>query len=178
MIDKYGTVDIDVELGVQATGSSWRKLTGVLYDRKIPLRLKAKVYEAIIRPALTYGSECWAMKVTNKSKIATTEMSIHASRDPRSAETRSHGKSGNPTHTKRITDRRGYAQWSSSLVRTCPETRCKHRHPQSDGAGNTRYQTTRTSQEDMAPTDQGRHDGRECYPGCGPRPGGVEKKDL
>ena len=34
-------------------------------------------------------------------------------------------------------------------------------------------QTTRTSQEDMAPTDQGRHDGR----GCGPRPAGVEKKD-
>ena len=37
-------------------------------------RLKAKVYEAIIRPALTYGSECWAMKVTNKRNIATTEM--------------------------------------------------------------------------------------------------------
>ena len=50
------------------------KLTGVLYDRKIPLRLKLKVYEAIIRPALTYVSECWAMKVTNKRKIATTEM--------------------------------------------------------------------------------------------------------
>ena len=32
-------------------------------------------------------------------------------------------------------------------------------------------------QQDMAPTDQGRHDGRGCYPGCGPRPEGVEKKD-
>ena len=41
------------------------------------LRLKAKVYEAIIRPALTYGRECWAMKVTNKRKIATTEMRMH-----------------------------------------------------------------------------------------------------
>ena len=56
--------------------SRWRKLTGVLYDRKIRLRLKAKVYEAIIRPALTYGSECWATNVTNKRKIATTEMRI------------------------------------------------------------------------------------------------------
>ena len=26
---------------------------------------------------------------------------------------------------------------------TFPETRCNQRHPQSDGAGNTRYQTTR-----------------------------------
>ena len=74
VIDKDGTIDRDVDLRVRAAWSSWRKLTGVLYDRKIPLRLKAKVYEAIIRPALTYGSECWAMKVTNKRKIATTEI--------------------------------------------------------------------------------------------------------
>ena len=74
VIDKDGTIDRDVDLRVQAAWSSWRNLTGVLYDRKIPLRLKANVHEAIIRPALTYGSECWAMKVTNKRKIATTEM--------------------------------------------------------------------------------------------------------
>ena len=74
MIDKDGTIDRDVDLREQAAWSSWRKLTGVLYDWKIPLRLKAKVYEAIIRPALTYGSECWAMKVTNERKIDTTEM--------------------------------------------------------------------------------------------------------
>ena len=74
VIDRDGTINRDVDLRVRAAWSSWRKLTGVLYDRKIPLRLKAKVYEAIIRPALTYGSECWAMKVTNKRKIATTEM--------------------------------------------------------------------------------------------------------
>ena len=73
-VDRDGTIDRDVDLRVRAAWSSWKKLTGVLYYRNIPLRLKAKVYEAIIRPALTYGSECWAMKVTNKRKIATTEM--------------------------------------------------------------------------------------------------------
>ncbi len=36
---------------------------------------------------------------------------------------------------------------------------------------------TRTTQEDMAPTDEGRHDGRGCYPGCRPRPEGVETED-
>ena len=140
---------------MQAAWSCWRKMTGVLYDRKIPLRLNTTIglYESIIRPALTYGSECWAMRVTNKRKIATTGMRmlrgiLEVSRR------------GNLTHTTRFTDRRGYARWPSSLVWTCPETRCKQSHPQSDGAGNTRYQKTRTSHEDMAPTDQGRHDGR------------------
>ena len=67
-----------------------------------------------------------------------------ASRDPRSVERRTHAKRGHPTHTTHYTYRRGYAQWPSSLVRSCPETRRKQRHPQSGGAGNTRCQTTRT----------------------------------
>ena len=74
VIDKDGTIDNDVDLRVQAAWSRWRKLTGVLYDRKILLRLKAKVYETIIIPVLTYWSECWATKVTNKRKIATMEL--------------------------------------------------------------------------------------------------------
>ena len=74
VIDQDGTIDTYVDLRMHAAWSSWRKLTGVLYDRNIPLRLNAKVYAAIIRPALTRGSECWAMKVTSKRKIATTEM--------------------------------------------------------------------------------------------------------
>ena len=40
VIDRDGTIDRDVDLRVRAAWSSWRKLTGVLYDRKIPLRLK------------------------------------------------------------------------------------------------------------------------------------------
>ena len=44
VVDRDGTIDIDVDLRVRAACSIWRKLTGVLYDRKIPLRLKAKVY--------------------------------------------------------------------------------------------------------------------------------------
>ena len=36
VIDKDGTINKDVDLRVQAAWSSWRKLTGVLYDRKIP----------------------------------------------------------------------------------------------------------------------------------------------
>ena len=142
--------------------------------RTIPLRLKAKIYETIIRPALTYGSEGWAMKVTNKRKIATTEMRML--RGILGVSRRDHMRNVEIRRILHLSPL-GYAQWPSSLVWTCSETRCNQRHPQSDGAGNTRYQTTRAPQEDMAPTDEGRHGGRGCYPGCGPRPEGVEKED-
>ena len=100
-----------------------------------------------------------------------------ASRDPRSVETRPPEKRGNPAHSTHFTDRRGYALWPSSLVWTCPETRCGQCHSHSDEPGNTRYQTTRTPQEDVEPTTEGRHDGRGCDPGYGPRPDGVETED-
>ena len=124
----------------------------------------------VCHDCLTYGSECWAMKVTNKRNIPAKEMRML--REILGVSRRDHAKRGNPTHSTRFTDRR-----DSSLVWTRPETICKQRHSQNDEPGNTRYQTTRTSQQDMAPTNEGRQDGRGCYPGCGPRPEGVEKKD-
>ena len=113
-----------------------------------------RIYKAIIRPALTYGSECWAMKVTNERKIATTEMRML--RGILGVSRRDHMRNeeiGRILHVSPIDE-----VTPSSLVWTCPETRCKQRHSQSDGPGNTMYQTTRTSQQDMSPTDQGRHD--------------------
>ena len=165
-----------VKLRVQDAWSSWRKLTGVLYDRKIPLRLKAKIYQTIIRP----GSDVWERMLGDEGdqqeedcyhgdEDASRDLGVSRRDHMRNEEIR------RILHLSPIDE--GYAQWPSSLVWTCPETRCNQRHPQSDGAGNTRYQTTRAPQEDMTPTDEGRHGGRGCYPRCGPRPEGVEKED-
>ena len=71
VIDKDGTIDRDVDLRVQAAWSSWRKFSGVLYSHHAQ---SEDIRDHKTRPALTYASECWAMKVTNKKKIATTEM--------------------------------------------------------------------------------------------------------
>ena len=52
-------------------------------------------------------------------------------------------------------------------------------HPQSDGAGNTRCQTTRAPQEDIWPQQMNEDMAGVVllYPGCGPRPEGVGKED-
>ena len=47
---------------------------GFLYAENIPLRLNSKVNKALISPALTDRSECWAMDVNTKRNIAITEM--------------------------------------------------------------------------------------------------------
>ena len=71
----------------------------------------------VCNDCLKYGSECWAMKVTNKRKLDCYYGDEGASRDPRSVETRSHAKRGNPTHSTRFTDRRGRLRWFGHVHR-------------------------------------------------------------
>ena len=40
----------------------WKEVSGVMCDSKMPVKWKDKVFKTIIRPAMTYGSECWAVK--------------------------------------------------------------------------------------------------------------------
>ena len=38
------------------------------------MKLKDRVFKTIIRPAMTYGSECWAIKKKDESKLNSAEM--------------------------------------------------------------------------------------------------------
>ncbi|KAL6559482.1 hypothetical protein OROGR_004599 [Orobanche gracilis] len=74
IIQKEGEVEDDVTHRIKAGWLKWRAATGVLCDKKVPLKLKGKFYRAAIRPAMLYGSECWAMKKTLESKLEAAEM--------------------------------------------------------------------------------------------------------
>ena len=52
----------------------WRAATGVLCDKKFPLRLKGKFYRTVIRPAMLYGSECCPTRVALVRKFEIAEM--------------------------------------------------------------------------------------------------------
>ena len=52
----------------------WKEVSGVMCDRKMPVELKDKVFKTIIRPAMTYGSECWAVKKKDENKLNSAEM--------------------------------------------------------------------------------------------------------
>jgi len=51
-----------------------RSAIGVLCDRNIPLWLKEKFYRTAIKPALLYGTECYAIKRYHAQKISVAEM--------------------------------------------------------------------------------------------------------
>ena len=69
-----GELDVEINHRVQCGWNAWRKLTGVLCDKKISARLKGKVYKTAVRPAMTYGSETWAIKKAQEKRMDVAEM--------------------------------------------------------------------------------------------------------
>ncbi|XP_063601951.1 uncharacterized protein LOC134778063 [Penaeus indicus] len=60
-LDARGGSQVAMRARVAAAWNKWRELSGVISDRKMPRKLKVKLYSAIIRPVLLYGAEVWTM---------------------------------------------------------------------------------------------------------------------
>ena len=61
---------------VNTSWLKWKEVRPNITDKKMPMRLKAKVYTTVVRPVLAYGSECWGLKKKGQRKLLTTEMSM------------------------------------------------------------------------------------------------------
>ena len=79
-----GSCEREVKKRVQAGWNGWRKVSGVIFDRRLLARVKGKVYSLVVRPAMVYELETvavtkkqveemkmlrFAMGVTRKDKI-------------------------------------------------------------------------------------------------------------
>ena len=69
IIQNNGEIEGDVNHRIQAGWLKWRKASGVLCDKKVPLKLKGKFYRTAVRPAMLYGTECWAVKSQHENKL-------------------------------------------------------------------------------------------------------------
>lgn len=52
----------------------WRSVLSFIRDRKVPLKLKGKLYRKSIRPTVFYVSECWAVKGQQENNFNVLEM--------------------------------------------------------------------------------------------------------
>ena len=63
MFDAEGGTTTDFKNRVRLAWNKWREVTGVICDKKVPVKLKHKIFKTVIRPTMTYyGAECWTMK--------------------------------------------------------------------------------------------------------------------
>ena len=71
-----GKLDQEVEKRIQAGWRNWKRLSGVLCDKRISARQKGKVHKMAVRPAMIYGAETWSIKKTQEKKLNVAEMKM------------------------------------------------------------------------------------------------------
>ena len=74
VLTEEGGTEKAVRQRVKEAWRKWRELTGVILDKKMPLKLKMKIYKTTIRPVLLYGAETWALKRKEEELLERTEM--------------------------------------------------------------------------------------------------------
>jgi len=75
IMHKKGDIVDDVTHRIRAGWLKWRSVSGVLCDKRIPLKLKGIFYKTAIRLAMLYGAESWAAnKQLHKMSVAELRM--------------------------------------------------------------------------------------------------------
>ncbi|KAM3009761.1 hypothetical protein FF2_028660 [Malus domestica] len=74
ILQENGELDGDLNHRIQAGWMKCKSASGMLCDRRRPLKLKGKFYRTAIRPAMLYGTECWAVKYQHVHKMGVAEM--------------------------------------------------------------------------------------------------------
>ena len=69
-----GELDAEVIHRVQSGWNNWERVYGVLCDRRMNVKIKGKVYRTVVRPALIYRAETWALKKAHENKLDVAEM--------------------------------------------------------------------------------------------------------
>ena len=55
---------------------NWRKVSGILGDRKLSAKVKGKMYKSVVRPAMLYGMETVAVTERQMGKMEVAELKI------------------------------------------------------------------------------------------------------
>ena len=75
-VQESGSCEREVKKRVQAGWNGWRKVSGVICGRRLPARVKGKVYSSGVRPAMVYGLETVAVtkKQVEEMEVAEVKM--------------------------------------------------------------------------------------------------------
>ena len=71
MVQESGDCEREVKKRVQAGWNGQRRVSGVICDRRLPARVKGKVYSSVVTPAMVYGLE---MVVVTKKQVKDMEV--------------------------------------------------------------------------------------------------------
>ena len=74
VISTEGGAQEAVTSRTRSAGKKFKEVSNVICGRSISLKVRGTLYKSYVRNALTYGAECWALKMEDERRLKTTEM--------------------------------------------------------------------------------------------------------
>ena len=68
-VEETGGMTTEISQRVSAALGNWKRCSGVLYNRRMPVKLKGNVYKTVVRPAMLYGAETWASTKGQEARL-------------------------------------------------------------------------------------------------------------
>ena len=75
-MQESGDCERQVKKRVQAGWNGWRRVSGVICDKRLPARVKGKVYSSVVRPAMMHGLETVAVTKKQVEEMEVAEMKM------------------------------------------------------------------------------------------------------
>ncbi|KAK2897556.1 hypothetical protein Q8A73_013936 [Channa argus] len=75
-VQSNGECGKEVKRRVQAGWNRWRKVSGVLCDKRVSARMKGKVFKTVVRPAMLFGLETVALKKRQEAELEVAELKM------------------------------------------------------------------------------------------------------
>ena len=66
----------EVRRRIQAGWMSWRKVSGILCDRKLSAKVKGKMYKSVVKPTILYRTETVAVTERQMGKMEVAELKV------------------------------------------------------------------------------------------------------
>ena len=75
-VQESGSCEREVKKRVQAGWNGWKKVSEVICDRRLPARVKGKVYSSVATPAMVYGLETVAVTKKQVEEMEVADMKM------------------------------------------------------------------------------------------------------
>ena len=75
-VQESGSCEREIKKRVQARWNEWRKVSRVICDKRLPARVKGKVYSSVVRPAMLYGLETVTVTKKQVEEMEVAEMKM------------------------------------------------------------------------------------------------------
>ena len=73
-LDSDGDMNTEVNKMTLCGWNNWRKMSGVLCDKRVPPHVKGKIHKMIVQPAMLYGMETVPITSSHVKKLSGSDI--------------------------------------------------------------------------------------------------------